>query len=653
MFFCMAGAVYSQNLPVVSDTSVVPYRLGIFAGLGPSLAYSTDLSIPGYSFDCGNLGHATGSEWNAGMVLDVPFLSRLTWHMRLGISRATGTMRHEGDPFPLRAEDGAIADGRVDQVLDYRATGIDLSFSGSTPLIAGIQGELGLGMWLRLHSEQTHSEVAVLPEELLLANNRREMEMSVGSLFPYRSVLPLAVMGLRYDLPIGHESYFSPEVRFTYPLMDRVSGGAWRSLQVSLGASVRFGFPGARDADPVQPVDTIPPPPPVLIADILTYPNTVTVEIAERDSTDWVPVLNGIYFDEGSAAIPDRYVLLDVAQTVDFSISNLTGTALNVYYNALNIIGLRMQRIPDATLQIVGYRNGREADPSLGLQRAEAIRDYLVETWDVFSKRISVKGEGLPSKPVSERTVEGVEENAVARIFSNSPDIASPINRKYVLRVATPPSVTFYPRAIAQAGLAQWRLEIVDGENANWKSFQGEGVLPDSIRWDWTSDSGMLPNLPIVLGYRFLLQDSAGQSAQTAMMPIDVRQKIIRPNEPDTLIESYSLLLFDYDSPEVSAADQGLLQAIAGRVKSGSTVRFTGYTDSLGDAARNRQLGLQRAQGAARIFSKFAPENVSVIINSEGGERERFPFDIPEGRAYNRTVVIEVRTPTIRTEGGE
>lgn len=655
MLFCMAGSVYSQNLPFPSDTSVVPYRLGIFAGLGTPLFRSVDLVIPGYTADCGDLTDESGGEWNAGMVMDVPFLSRLTWHMRLGVSRATGTMRHEGFPFPLRGAEGEIAEGRVDQVVDYRSTGIDLSFSGSTRLAGGLHGELGLGMWLRLHSEQTHREVAVNPEELLLANNRREMELSVGSLFPYRSVLPLALLGLRYDLPIGHESYFSPEVRFSYPFMDRVSEGGWRSLTASFGASVRFGFPGARKEDPVQPPDTTPPPPPVLVADILTYPRIVTVEITEYDSTDWVPVLNGVYFDEGSSEIPGRYRLLDIAETPDFSFAGLTGTTMDVYYNVLNIIGLRLQLFPEATLRIVGHRNGRETDPALGPARAEAVRDYLVNVWDIFSERITVKGEGLPPKPVSERTKEGLEENAVARIYSSNTNVTRPVRRNYLLRIASPPSVTFYPRAIAQAGPAEWRLEVIEeaeGENV-WRTFRGEGSLPDSIRWDWTSDSGSLPSLPIRLGYRLVVRDSAGQTTGTEMAPIDVRQKTIRPDEPDTLIESYSLLLFDYDSPAVSAADSLLMWSISGRVKPGASVRFTGYTDSLGDETRNRQLALQRAQGAARIFRHFAPEDVTITINNEGGERERFPFDVPEGRSYNRTVVIEVRTPSIRAERSE
>lgn len=648
MLLCVAGSVYSQSLPSEPDSTIVPYRFGIFAGIGTSLLNSVDLVIPGYSPVCGDLRDASGGEWSTGLVLDVPFIRRLSWHARLGIRRETGTMTHQGDPFPIRNDDGAIVDGRVDEVIDYRATGIDASLTGSTTLFEGLHAELGLGVWLRLHSEQTLREVAVDPAELLLVNNRREMELNAGNLLPYRAVVPLGVAGIRYDLPIGAESYLSPEIRLSYPILDRTLEGSWRSLGASLGASVRFGFPGARD-DVIPPPDTVPPPPPVLVANVLTFPEVVTVEITEYDSTDWVPVLNGVFFDEGSATLPERYHQLGIAETSEFSLADLTGTALDVYHNVLNIIGLRMQRLPDATIRITGHRNGRETSQDLALRRAEAIRDYLVETWDIFHERIAVEGGGLPPKPVPERTQEGYEENAVARIIAPNPYIVAPVQRTYILRFASPPSVTFYPRVIAQAGLAGWQLDV-EGEGKGWRSFGGNGPLPDSIRWDWTSDSGSLPSLPIKLNYSLTVRDSAGQTASTELMPIDVRMKPVVPDEPDTLIESYSLLLFDYDSPDVSEADRQLIRAITERVKPGAIVRFTGYTDSLGDAARNRQLGLRRAEGAAKIFREYAPPDVRIVVNDDGGERERFPFNLPEGRSYNRTVVIEVRTPAVRSE---
>ncbi len=126
-------------------------------------------------------------------------------------------------------------------------------------------------------------------------------------------------------------------------------------------------------------------------------------------------------------------------------------------------------------------------------------------------------------------------------------------------------------------------------------------------------------------------------------------QEKLLERQQDTIIESYSLLLFAYNSPEVSRADRALLAAIASRVGPGARVRFTGFTDSLGDSTLNRDLAFERASNAAAIFSDQVV-NVDVSVNPEGGESERYPSELPEGRSYNRTVIIEVRTPITRSE---
>lgn len=650
----MAGSLSSQTLPSSSDTATPLFRLGLYGGI----AFTTDnvnLVLPGYSPDCGLLESGSGGGWDAGGVLDIPFLPWLTFHGRLGLSRTTGTMRHTGATFPIRSEiTGDLVSGRVDEVVDYKATGIDATVSGSTRLFRDLHGEAGLGVWVRLFSDQTHSQEAVEPEELLLVNNSRRMELPSVNLFPYQPVVPVASLGLRYDLPIGEGSILSPEARVSYPFLSWTNQGGWRSLRFTAGASVRFGFPGSRPEEPFpQLPDTLPPRPPTLIADMLTAPEVVNVQIAEYDSTDWVPVLNRVFFAENQATIPRRYRELGIEETFTFSTADLTGPTIDVYHNVLNIIGFRMQRSPDVTMTVTGYRNGRERDPELGLERAKAVKEYLTETWDIFPQRLDVQGAGVSPKAVPERSPEGFEENAIVEMVPSDLNIIIPVQRTYILRVANPPSITFYPRAISEAGILDWKLEV-KGEDAPWKTFSGEGRMPDSIRWDWTSDSGALPSLPLVLRYQLSVRDSALGVAETELTPIPVTLSTVRHKlehkEQDTLIESYSLLLFDYDSPKISSADRELLEAIAAGVQPNSIVRFTGYTDSLGNAERNRKLAFQRAENAAEIFRGFAPKEVRIIVNPNGGENERFPYTTPEGRSYDRTVVIEVRTPIIRSE---
>jgi outer membrane protein OmpA-like peptidoglycan-associated protein len=383
------------------------------------------------------------------------------------------------------------------------------------------------------------------------------------------------------------------------------------------------------------------------------------VRIDEYDSVEALPVLNQIFFAEGSSRIPERYRLLDREGATVFTRDLLTGSALDVYYHMLNLIGKRLQEIPSATLTLNGYRNSRESDPRLGAMRAESIRRYLVDVWRIPQRRIMVRGGALPPNPARENAEEGFEENARVEILSSDPNITKPHYRRHIQRVANPPGVTFYPRAVAEAGVGEWEVEVSQ-EGAPWKSFAGTGALPDSIVWDWRGDRRELPHLPMRLSYRLKVVDSIGQVRTTESTPIAVNYRSVgqkmehRVN--DTTINIYSLLLFNYDSPRLSPGDQELINAITGTsdVTPRSIIRFTGYTDSLGDEEHNRQLANTRAAEAARLFKATGPQGVSIIVNQEGGELERFPYTTPEGRSHDRTVIIEIRTPVeVKKDGSE
>lgn len=658
LFVSMAGSVSVRlaaqepaNLPQAEDSR---YRFGL-GFLLDSRRDDSEVVIPDYSADCGLLDVTSGGGWQVFGILDYLLMPGLRLQASAGFVRSVGELRHRGDLFPLRGESGAVVNGRVDQVVDYVTTGLDFTLLAAYPFSDRVSGLAGLGLWTRLHSEETHREEAVEPETLLLANNRRSMELPDRVLFDYRPVQPRLIAGLRYNLPIGGDSWLSPELRASWTPIGWLSGnGPWRTLTLSLGGSLRFGLPGGDHVIvPIPQPDTLEPPP-LLIPEIRTAPEIVRVQITEYDSTEALPLLNRVFFREGSSAIPERYLLIDRRASDTFRTSQLTGPTLEVYYDVLNVIGLRMRRLDEAILTVTGYRNSFESDTTLGLRRASNIRDYLIGSWGIEPERIEIRGEGLPPNPAVERTPEGREENAMARLEATNPNVTIPIIRKYVQRIATPPSVTFFPRAISEAGIASWQIDIENVDGNHWRTLAGEGAMPPSIEWDWRSDSSTLPSIPLELSYRLVVTDSAGSFRSTDRKEIFVemttlQQKLLEQRQ-DTIIESYSLLLFDYNSPQVSPADRALVNAIAARVSPGARVRFTGYTDSLGDARLNRDLALRRAEAAAAIFREAVDFEIVVEINPDGGELERYTYLLPEGRSYDRTVIIEVRTPIRREE---
>jgi outer membrane protein OmpA-like peptidoglycan-associated protein len=84
------------------------------------------------------------------------------------------------------------------------------------------------------------------------------------------------------------------------------------------------------------------------------------------------------------------------------------------------------------------------------------------------------------------------------------------------------------------------------------------------------------------------------------------------------------------------------VEKIKNDIPPNATVTITGYTDARGDNATNSNLATQRAESIARLL---ALPNVTL---DTGGERSRYDNRLPEGRFYNRSVLVRVEVPINR-----
>ena len=111
----------------------------------------------------------------------------------------------------------------------------------------------------------------------------------------------------------------------------------------------------------------------------------------------------------------------------------------------------------------------------------------------------------------------------------------------------------------------------------------------------------------------------------------------------DSLLERYGLMFFDFNTPNISDFNTETLKLIQSRMRTNSAVRITGLTDRTGEADYNLALSRQRADATAqKIKSRILPESIGT---TGAGEMLIYNNDLPEGRFYNRTVMIEIATP--------
>ena len=80
-------------------------------------------------------------------------------------------------------------------------------------------------------------------------------------------------------------------------------------------------------------------------------------------------------------------------------------------------------------------------------------------------------------------------------------------------------------------------------------------------------------------------------------------------------------------------------------IHSNSEVKIVGSTDILGEEGYNKELSLARAQSVRDLILSIRPKAKILEVKGVGSSKAYHMNTLPEGRFYNRTVLIEVRTP--------
>lgn len=349
----------------------------------------------------------------------------------------------------------------------------------------------------------------------------------------------------------------------------------------------------------------------------------------------FVPLLNYIFFEYGNYVVPRRYFQLDSASRGDFSESKLLNLSLlDVYHHILNIIGSRLTQYPDAKITIVGCNSNigeEEGNRELSKKRAEAVSKYLVEVWGINPKRIVVQERNLPSKPSSEATSEGVEENQRVEIYSETPEILAPVSNLDTLLFASPKILRFYISRDSSFKILQTKLVL------------RQNLLPNSaIIKDQAFDSidlavnNLFSKPSVMFGpidYQFIFtmlkgNDTVEESISGSIPAVEL---ITGKNN----LQKLSLLLFDFNSSNLDALQMQSLRKFAPIIQGSKVIEVAGYTDAIGNEEYNLNLSAQRARKVAE-YLKIQGANVV-------GYGEAKPFidgKTPEGRFYLRTVQI-------------
>jgi len=187
------------------------------------------------------------------------------------------------------------------------------------------------------------------------------------------------------------------------------------------------------------------------------------IELEALALLDGTPLPAYVFFGQGKSEPPARYNLFPAKTHTNFFDEKSLRSLRDRHLNILNIVGNRLRKDPSVKVRIVGCTSGEDYEKggeALSLARAETVRAYLRDIWDIDPSRIRIEARGIPEKPAPESLLEGPAENQRVEITleASGRPVALPglsIQEKNNVNV-----LEVRPRIDAPNGVSSWEISM-------------------------------------------------------------------------------------------------------------------------------------------------------------------------------------------------
>ena len=372
-----------------------------------------------------------------------------------------------------------------------------------------------------------------------------------------------------------------------------------------------------------------------------------TIIVEEFESRQTRAILPYIFFGDNESEIPSKYNRILPESTSGFTFNGLLGKSpLESYYDILNVIGYRLRERSEALVTLTGTNNnlGKEKNNTkLSKLRAENVKNYLTQVWNISPDRIKVESRNLPKVPSSNRIPDGQEENRRVEISSNDLEITAPVFIIDTILRVNPDIIKYMPKVNSEAGLAKWTINSsVSGKDLSM-NFEGGEKFPDNLEWNLVGENIKKRQLEKELITNISATDKEKNyrniNLRHPIKIISVKDKRLNATK-DTSLNVYNLILFDYDKSSLSQTNMKITDFIKSELTPNTDVTIFGFTDRIGDDAYNLKLSTSRAESTGKSLGGH-PYKVEGV----GESKLIYDNDLPEGRFYSRTVVVEAKVP--------
>ncbi|HCN06215.1 MAG TPA: hypothetical protein DIS79_11420 [Bacteroidetes bacterium] len=365
---------------------------------------------------------------------------------------------------------------------------------------------------------------------------------------------------------------------------------------------------------------------------------------------DFFPIRPFVFFDRNNPEIPSRYNKISSGDRENWAreaqyvsvedIKDMEARPIkqsDVYYNVMNIYGYRLSQRPDVNVTLYG------SDPveKNGEQLANNVKTYLVNVWGIDESRITVKGldkprrpSGTANTPAEYKDLVDLENRRVEFDFTDNS-----IRDRVMLRAEREARVenSMLVELTTNEEIESWNVIVTGGANVR-------------------KQYGPFEDTEMLLDPTGLLKDT--EQNNTFTMEVVARTKdgrtlsdrasfSLRRATDDSRAEQFSLIFEYADDDPVAKSGEFVKNVVAARIPNNSYVIAQGFTDNIGKDETNMRLSTQRAKTVKQqlqqeLRSKGRSARIDAVGRGEGSIYAPFTNDLPEGRMYNRTVLLNI-----------
>lgn len=372
------------------------------------------------------------------------------------------------------------------------------------------------------------------------------------------------------------------------------------------------------------------------------------------------PLLNYIFFNENSAEIDSRYLIEEIPNNTFDENKLFNFSALVTYQNILKIIGKRLRDNPKASIEIKGYISQSEKDNNkinISKLRAENVKSYFINNWNIEEKRIKTNNLELPDNLSSSSINPELAdiENCRVEFYSDNAKILSPIIAIDTIRRPEPTKIIFLPQLLNEVPLSSWEFSASEFKKyANNKPRRIKFVtLPDYIEWTLPNYEDIIPKDESPIEFTLTVKDTNSPpneyTTKTNIIPITIKEdnKMRSVIEGDYEVSRFNLILFPFKQSDLTLEHREIINWIEKNdvLNKSSEIEIIGFTDNIGNDIYNKQLASKRAKTVEHEVKKYASfTKQNIKVNWFGEDKKLYSNKLPEGRFYNRTVQIVIKT---------